>query len=227
MQITVITRTEQVRRAVLKQILSGTLRLGERLIEARLSKQPGVSQATVNAALQDLHAQGMVTKLLNRSTNVSRYTLADIKKLFAVRVLLEPAAVAAVSANWCAEAGECLQVQVDQMRRAARTRDLARWGVGDYTFHQEIYRLSGNPYLLQAGQAIAAAPFAYILCDHREALPTDYLSMAEDHREVIYAIAEGPRKAEPVIRGFIEQWLEHSRRALHHGPCVQAAKWRN
>jgi DNA-binding GntR family transcriptional regulator len=213
-QIPVLTRIEQVRRAILHQILSGSLRPGERLIEAKLSKELGVSQATVNAALQDLHNQGLVTKLLNRSTNVSRYTLGDIEKLFAVRLLLEPAAVAAVSAAWSNESRECLIEQVDLMRRAARTKDLAKWGIADYTFHQEIYRLAGNPYLLQASQAIAAAPFAYILCDHLEALPTDYLAMAEDHHEVILAMAEGPEAATRVTRKFIEQWFEHSRRAL-------------
>jgi DNA-binding GntR family transcriptional regulator len=212
--LAIVTRTEQVRRAILEQILSGTLRPGERLIEAKLSKELGVSQATVNAALQDLHDQGMVTKLLNRSTNVCRYTLADIEKLFAVRMLLEPAAVAMVAANWSKEAEQTLVAQVENMRRAARTKDLARWGLADYSFHQEIYRLTGNPYLTQASQAIAAAPFAYILCDHLEALPTNYLSLAEDHNEVLLAMAEGPDKAEAMIRSRIEQWLEHSRRAL-------------
>lgn len=213
-QIPVLTRTEQVRRAILQQILIGTLRPGERLIEAKVSKEMGVSQATVNAALQDLHNQGLVTKLLNRSTNVSRYTLDDIEKLFAVRSLLEPAAVAGVSSAWSTEARECLEEQVEEMRRAARTKDLAKWGIADYTFHQEIYRLNGNPYLIQASQAIAAAPFAYILCDHLQALPTDYLAMAEDHHEVVLAMAEGPEMAVRVTRHFIEQWLDHSRRAL-------------
>jgi DNA-binding GntR family transcriptional regulator len=214
MQLPILTRTEQVRRAVLQQILSGTLRPGERLLEAKLSKELGVSQATVNAALQDLHNQGLVTKQLNRSTNVSRYTLEDIEKLFAVRLLLEPAAVAAVSERWSSEAQSCLQEQVDQMRRAARTKDLAKWGIADYTFHQEIYRLSANSYMVQASQAIAAGPFAYILCDHLEALPTDYLSMAEDHQDVLRAMVEGPEVAANVTRSHIQEWLNHSRRAL-------------
>src|SRR4051812_43719371 len=157
-----VTKTEHVRRVVIQQILSGALRPGDRILEARLSKDLGVSQATVNAALQDLHNQAMVTKLPNRSTNVRHYTMEDIERLFAVRVLLEPAAVWSVSAAWSEEARNALQQQVDQMRRAAVARDLANWGIADYTFHHEIYRLAGNPYLTRAAQAIAAAPFAYI-----------------------------------------------------------------
>jgi len=224
MQIEILTRTEQVRRSILHQILSGALRPGERLIEAKLSKQLGVSQATVNSALQDLHNQGLVTKLLNRSTNVSRYTLADIEKLFAVRVLLEPAAVETVSAMWSQTAKARLEQQVDDMRRAARTKDLALWGIADYTFHQEIYNLSGNPYLIQAAQAVAAAPFAYVLCDHLVALPTDYLSMAEDHQEIVRAMADGPEAAGRITRHHIEEWLNHSRRALRQTTEVAQAQ---
>ena len=214
MQLVAVTRVEQVRQAILLQILCGTLRPGERLLEAKLSKDLGVSQATVNAALQELHDQALVTKLLNRSTRVSRYTLADIEKLFKVRMLLEPAAVEAVSAAWTDEAHAALREQVDLMRRAARSHDLAKWCIADYTFHQEIYRLSANPFLMQAGQAIAAAPFAYILCDHLQELPTDYLSMAEDHHDMILAMQDSPEAAVRVTRRLIDQWLDHSRRAL-------------
>lgn len=214
MKISITTKIEQVRQAILLQILSGSFRPGERLIEAKLSQQLGVSQATVNAALQDLHNQGLVTKLLNRSTNVRRYTLKDIEQLFRVRMLLEPGAAASVAISWSKDARECLQQHVDQMRRAARTRDLAKWGLADYAFHQDVYRLSGNPFLIQAGQALAAAPFAYMLCDHAEALPTDYLAMAEDHQEVILAMEAGPDEAERITRDRIGGWLEHSRRAV-------------
>jgi DNA-binding GntR family transcriptional regulator len=214
MRIEVLSKAEQVRRAILADILSGGLRPGERLLEARLSKELGVSQATVNAALQDLHNQGLVTKLLNRSTNVSRYTLEDIERLFAVRVLLEPSAAAAVSAAWSAKAQARLAAQVEAMRRAARSRDLASFCNADYEFHQEIYRLSGNPFLARAAEAIAAAPFAYVLCGRLEALPTDYAALAEDHQEIVTAMARGPEEAARATRVRIQQWLDHSRRAL-------------
>jgi DNA-binding GntR family transcriptional regulator len=212
--ITPVTRIEQVRQAILLQILSGTLRPGERLLEAKLSRELGVSQATVNAALQDLHNQGMVSKQLNRSTNVCRYTLEDIERIFKVRIVLEPAAAEAVASAWSEESRQTLRTQIDLMRGSARARDLVKFCIADYAFHQEVYRLSGNSFLQQAGQAIAAAPFAYILCDHLAALPTDYLSLAEDHEEMVLAMQEGPEAAGRTARHFIQQWLEHSRRAL-------------
>lgn len=209
-----LSKIEQVRYAILLQILTGALRPGQRLLEATLARELGVSQATVNSALQDLNDQGLVTKLLNRSTNVSRYTATEVEKLFAVRIVLEPAAAAAVAAVWSDEARAALETQVDRMRRAAGAHDLAEFCLADYTFHQEIYRLTGNPFLIQAGQALAAAPFAYVLCDHLEALPTDYVSLAEDHNGVLLAIAKGTESAAAVTRDRIEKWRDHSIRAL-------------
>ncbi|HEY3836927.1 MAG TPA: GntR family transcriptional regulator [Bryobacteraceae bacterium] len=219
MQIVTLTKAEQVRHAILLQILSGELRPGQRLLEAQLSKELGVSQATINGALQDLHNQGLVTKLLNRSTNVSRYTRREIENLFAVRLVLEPAAAAAVSTSWSKDVRVRLRDQVDMMRRSAANKDLAKFCLADYQFHQEVYRSTGNTFLIQACQAIAAAPFAYILCDHLEALPTDYAALAEDHGDLIRAMEQGPEEAVRATRSRIEAWLEHSLHALEPAPA--------
>jgi DNA-binding GntR family transcriptional regulator len=220
MSIRVVTKSEQVCREIMGQIFRRVLKPGQRLVEAQLSKEFGVSQATVNAALQDLHEQGLVTKLLNRSTRVNRYTREQIENLFAVRRLLEPAAAEAVSRVWDEKAERTLTEPVEQMRRAARSHDLSRFCLADYTFHQELYRLSRNSFFIQACQAIAVAPFAYILCDHPGALPTDYLALAEDHNELILAMREGPEQAGRMMRERIENWLQHSIDALAAYPAA-------
>lgn len=220
MVIVSLTKTEQVRQAILLQILSGDLRPGQRLLEARLAAELGVSQATVNAALQDLHNQGLVTKLLNRSTTVRHYTRADIQMIFAVRLVLEPVAAAAASRAWSEEGNNRLREQVDQMRRAARAKALPKFWLADYTFHQEVYRLSQNSFLVQACQAIAAAPIAYILSDRLRDLPTDYLSVAEDHQDLIRAMEDAPEQAAELTRKQIQESLDRALRALDSEPAV-------
>lgn len=210
--ITPITRTKQVRHAILELIFSGALRPGERLVEARLAEQFGVSQATVNAALQTLHDQGIATKILNRSTNIARYTGVEIENLFTVRLILEPEAARYASQNLQAEGRAALLRHVDAMRRS--TDDLSQFCLADYSFHQEIFRITNNPVMIQACQAIAAAPFAYILCDRLSALPTNYAQLAEDHYEVILSLDKGPAAAARFTRERIEAWRQHSLRAL-------------
>lgn len=208
------TRVELVRQAILQHIFQGDFNPGDRLVEATLAKQLGVSQATVNSALQDLHAQGIVTKVLNRATRVSRYGRAEIDAMFTVRLILEPAAAEAAAAN-IGELGEDgLQDCYEQMLDAAKAQDLPSFCLADYRFHQELYRLSCNRFLIQACQAIAAAPFAYILCDCHEPLPTDYVALANDHREIIRVLKAGPQPAAEFMRQKITTWRGWSMRAL-------------
>ncbi len=212
--ISSITKVDQVRQAVLELIFSGHLVPGQRLVEANLARDFGVSQATVNAALQDLHDQGVVTKILNRSSNVNRYTASEVNRLFAVRTVLEPMASAEASRQLTRDGVRILAEQVDSMRRAALAQDLPGFCLADYTFHQRIYHLTRTSFLIQACQAIAAAPFAYLLCDCLGALPTDYVSLAEDHEHVLRAIERGPAAAAQVTLERIEKWRSHSIRAL-------------
>ncbi|MEX2302164.1 MAG: GntR family transcriptional regulator [Bryobacterales bacterium] len=208
------TRVDLVRQAILQHIFNGDLNPGDRLVEATVAKQLGVSQATVNSALQDLHAQGIVTKVLNRATRVSRYGQAEIEAMFTVRMILEPAAAEAAAANIGAKGAGGLQNCFEQMLQAAKVQDLSRFCLADYGFHQEIYRLSCNRFLIQACQAIAAAPFAYILCNCHEPLPTDYVALANDHQEIINVLKAGPQPAGEFMRQKIATWRGWSIRAL-------------
>ena len=221
--IRTISKSEQVCQAILLQILCGQVLPGQRLIEAKLAAELNVSQATVNAALQDLHNQGLVTKRMNRSTKVNRYTRIEIDNLFRVRLALEPVAAGLAAEKFCEEAQSKLQEQVDEMRRAARKRDLAKFCLADYLFHQEVYKQSGNSFLVKACQAISSAPFAYILCDHLDWLPADYLMVAEDHQAIIQAMEDGPETAANVTRERIAEWLRYSLRALERDPKAPAA----
>lgn len=224
--ITSLTKVEQVRQAVLEQIFNRSLRPGQRLVESKLAADLGVSQATINSALQDLHNQGVVTKVLNRSTNVSRYTLREIEHLFAVRLILEPEAARAASKSLYPQGAADLWEQLENMLRAAREKDLSRFCLADYTFHQLVFELTRNPFLIQACEAIAAAPFAYLLCDSADALPTDYVALAESHREVIQGLEKGPEAAERIFRERIAEWRDHSIRALDStdDPAVQKSE---
>jgi len=221
-QVVSLSKTAQVRQAIILKILTGQLVPGQRLVEAKIASELNVSQATVNAALQDLNNQRLVTKLMNRSNNVCRYTRAEIENLFQVRMALEPLAAEAASANWSNSAHAILGEQVDHMRRAARAKDLQKFCLADYTFHQELYKLTNNSFLIQACQAIAAAPFAYILCDGLKPLPTDYLALAEDHQDIVRALEEGPETAARITRERLMEWRVYSLQALEPGSVPTA-----
>lgn len=204
-----------MRNSMIRAILTGELRPGDRLIEAKLAQQLGVSQATVNQALGVLHSQQIVRKSLNRGTVVSQMTLADLEAMFAVRGRLEPMA-AREAARWVA-AGQSiapLRIAVEEMRTAAVANDLPRFYLADYQFHLEEYRLAANAFLIEAAQAVSAAPFAYVLSSSLVPLPADYSSLAEDHQQVVEAILAGPDEAERHVSEMVQKWFGLSARAL-------------
>ena len=205
-----VTKVQQVCRAILRAICSGEIRPGDRLVEAAVAKQLGVSQATVNQALSDLHSQGIVKKDLNRATTVSRFGATEIEALFRVREPLECMASVAASRNLTGDATADLQAFVNEMRAATEKPDLPGFILADYGFHQTIYRLCGNQFLYQACQSVAAGSFAYILCGRPEPLPTDYRRLADDHQEVLEALRKGPEAAARVSAAKLKIWRNWS-----------------
>ena len=209
-EIVTITKVQHVCMAILRAICTGEIRPGDRLVEAAVAKQLGVSQATVNQALSDLHSQGIVKKDLNRATTVSLFGVTEIEALFRVREPLECMADVAAAGNLTEDAAGDLQALVEQMRAAAKKPDLPGFVLADYEFHQTIYHACGNQFLYQACQAVAAASFAYILCGRPEPLPTDYERLANDHQEVLDALLEGPEAAARVCPAKLETWRKWS-----------------
>src|SRR5215510_10876705 len=70
-------------------IFSGRLKPGDPLREMHLAKELSVSQATVRDALVKLERFGLVVRVPNKETVVTRHTKREIRERIAVRATLE------------------------------------------------------------------------------------------------------------------------------------------
>lgn len=70
-------------------ILSGRLVPGQRLVEADLTRELGVSRGPVRESFRRLSAEGLVESIPNQTTMVKRYTRTEMRELFDVRAELE------------------------------------------------------------------------------------------------------------------------------------------
>jgi DNA-binding GntR family transcriptional regulator len=77
--------SEQIR----GQILAGTLRPGERLVEDKLSAELGVSRVPVREALLGLSVEGLVNLEPRRGASVAEISPETVAELVEVRALLE------------------------------------------------------------------------------------------------------------------------------------------
>src|SRR5690242_6598773 len=75
--------------AVREAILNGKLSPGERIIETQVAKQMRVGQNAVREALQELEFQGFVTRVPNRGTFITDFSLDDIEQIYRFRTEFE------------------------------------------------------------------------------------------------------------------------------------------
>jgi DNA-binding GntR family transcriptional regulator len=83
--------SDQVYEALRGDILTCELAPGQAISEASLAARYGVGKAPIRAALSRLRQDGLVSASPRRSFVVSPLTLRDVRELYELRLLLEPA----------------------------------------------------------------------------------------------------------------------------------------
>jgi DNA-binding GntR family transcriptional regulator len=118
-------------------ILAGLFKPGDRLIEADLRAQLGVSRPSVREALRSLEAEGLVNIVPNRGPQIPVLTWQQAEEIYQVRALLEGEAAAL-----CAKHGA--RAHLDGMRTALATFEKAVRdgdGAGRLSATAEFYRI--------------------------------------------------------------------------------------
>jgi DNA-binding GntR family transcriptional regulator len=89
----VLPAAEQATRSLREEILSGAIASGTRLGEAELATRLSVSRTPIREALSRLAAEGLVEIQPNRGARVATWSTGQLREIFELRLLLEPAAV--------------------------------------------------------------------------------------------------------------------------------------
>jgi DNA-binding GntR family transcriptional regulator len=135
----------QAAEAIRRLIADGHLVGGDRLIEARIAEQLGISRGSVRDALWLLRGQGLVRDEPRRGSFVAELTVEDIRDIYDLRIAVELAAVRVLMQRPRADSFKQLEQAIDAMR--AEGRDAARAAEADLGFHSAICAASGNSRL--------------------------------------------------------------------------------
>ena len=173
---------------LLRRILGGAYKSGERLIELRIAQEFGTSQAPVREALRDLEATGLVISKPRRGTYVAEVLSEGLSEIYAVRGALEEQATRLATLKQSCDLAT-LELELQRMRIAAATNDHA--GVADHSvkFHRAIVEAAGNRLLtnLWLSLNIETRTTITLLVEGIGTL----MEAAESHRQIIDAIASG------------------------------------
>ena len=135
---------EDVADRIREEILSGGFEQGERLVEASIAQQLGVSRGPVREALKLLRAEGLVLEEPHRGTFVLRLTSADVREIYDLRAGLEARAAKQVAASARVADLRAMRRLLVRLLQAAEGGDVAAVSQADLSFHEGVCRLTGN-----------------------------------------------------------------------------------
>lgn len=153
---------EQVEDRLLQGILAGRYQPNSRIVETRVARELGVSQAPVREALRALEALGLVEISPFQGARVRRPSLDELLEAFVVRCELEClAARLAVPRLSEADLAEFAELQAT-MEAAAARGDRHESALADSAFHTRLVEQSGSRTLIRTWGTVEPFSRTYI-----------------------------------------------------------------
>jgi DNA-binding GntR family transcriptional regulator len=154
--------SDQIKDRLLEAILDGKYPPGSRIVETRVARECGTSQAPVREALRDLEALGVVEITAFRGARVRRPTRGELLDAFVVRSELESLAARLAAPRMTDADLDELGGYVDEMQQAARSGDVLAETVADATFHGRMMDIAGNATLKRVWAQLEPLSRTYI-----------------------------------------------------------------
>jgi DNA-binding GntR family transcriptional regulator len=196
-----------------REIVSGRLPPGTRLLEADLAEQMGTSRAPVRQALQRLALEGLLEARQRRGYVVRPFSLEAIEELCDLRLLLEPVLFRAAAEHMNAEQTQHLEATVGRLRSAVLRSDWAEVVAADRTFHSLVAQAAQRAYTAHAYQMLAEplTVFMEVMRQHH----TDTQDWIDDHEALLALLTSGDGlAAADLIRAHLERDRQEIRLAL-------------
>ena len=149
---------EQVKDRLLQDILSGRYPPHSRIVETRVAREVGTSQAPVREALRGLEALGVVEILPFRGARVRRPGIQELLEAYAVRSELESLGARLGIPRMTDEDLAEIEALHETMQLAAETGDRHEVAVRDAAFHARLLALAGNRRWSASGDRWSRSP---------------------------------------------------------------------
>ena len=167
-------------------IFDGTLQPGDRIVESRLAKELGISQAPVREALRELEQMGLVVSYPNRGSSVRQIEPQDAHEMYTLRAHLEAMAIRLAIPNLTPGDLDALEDILNAMIEAGRENDPERLTELDAHFHEFIFDKSGHQLLFRTWQGIN--PLNWTMITVIRLRNRNLVELAERHRPILDAL---------------------------------------
>lgn len=182
---------DQIADVLEREIVSGLIAPGRRLVERELTNRFDVSSIPVREALQDLEGRGLVTRRVNCGYSVIDLSLEEMHSICQLRRILEPEVVRWTAQRLDEEGADLLREQHGRFASAAAGNNLPEFFHEDLQFHRLIWELSGNRYAARALQAAVGSLFACGINMARERGAIRFETEIRKHEKLLRQILRG------------------------------------
>ena len=176
---------DQIKKVVVERILDGTYPPGSRVVESRLAREFGTSQAPVREALRDLEGMNLIESAPHKGARVRQQDRQRYLQAYPVRAVLEELAGREAAPRISDAAIDAMGVELEAMRAAARENDVKAHLRHDIRFHEIVVEAAGNVVLLDQWHALRVEPGVFISAVKLE---LDLRMIAEMHSPIFQAL---------------------------------------
>jgi DNA-binding GntR family transcriptional regulator len=180
--------SDQVKDHLLQAIIDGRYPPGARIVETRVARELGTSQAPVREALRDLEALGVVESAAFRGARVRRPSADELLEAFVIRTELESLGARLAIPRLTDGDFEVLEGLLATMRAAADAGDAHAEAAADAAFHGRVVDLSGNETLRRVWRTLEPYSRTFITL---AAPGVDRRQVDEEHQPILDALRQG------------------------------------
>ena len=156
LKVTPVTIQGQTASKLRDAIVDGLFEPGEKLLEADLCRQMGVSRTSVREALRQLEAERLVTIIPNRGPSVTQLTWDEAAAIYETRELLEGEAAARFAERATAAEIARAKAALADFDRAVTVDDAHGRLTHTQRFYDLIIQGCGNPSSAKCSRAFCA-----------------------------------------------------------------------
>lgn len=165
------------------------LRPGDKISEADIAAQFGVSRQPVRDAFSRLANMDLLVIRPQRATEVRRFSERDLKRSRFVRLCVEKEVIRLASTQCDAKGAQMLDASLERQRKIVEAGDYPNFGPEDYLFHETICQIAGVDFAIDviSSEKAKCDRLCMLSIAKEERMPM----LLEDHTRIANAIKAG------------------------------------
>lgn len=200
MHIKRVTLRDEVSDYLKKEILTGRLKAGERIVETKIAQELGVSQSPVREAIRELELMGLLESKPYVGSYAKKLSAKDINDAFKVRACLEVLACKEAVHKISEDQLKKMDTILEEMRVAAEMQNIELFTDLDNNFHRAIIDASEIGMINIMWNMVDLAKWTYISAVVSK---SSLHEIVDDHRRLYDAMEKKDEEA------LIQQMTSH------------------